>query len=400
MKKEHENQTINEVVVIDSDSSSSFWLQNAPEAKFAGKVTVCTKKEHENQTVNEVVVVDSDSSSSSWMVKAPKTEFPEQFTGLKIPIPTWAVLSEQRVAVGCYIFAEDFPPEEVLFKNRGLNLKRKDLNTLLPGMWLVDDVLTAVAYYAAKMTPIINERPIWFLPGHLSYTMLLSGNVLTYEDVVKDNRYTSLMRNSFNPRKIYIPMNDSNLHWYLAVVLMDEGIIHLVDSKSTKTRTRERIKDVEDMRPHLYMMLIAMLPPEDHDFIVPRIMEFQIVTPPNVPTQQNGDDCGLWVAHWMTHADHDYNHHEEIVPELRAVLAIRLVMDQPNSVRSTILRHVDDQIPKFRHFISRRATTIKRIDENIDKHLAGVKPDLSNEEESSKSSETNSMGTSTSSFGF
>ncbi|CAN0925467.1 hypothetical protein LINGRAHAP2_LOCUS34778 [Linum grandiflorum] len=72
----------------------------------------------------------------------------------------------------------------------------------------------------------------------------------------------------------------------------------------------------------------------------------------------------------MTHADHDYNHHEEIVPELRAVLAIR------------------------------RATTIKRIDENIDKHLAGVKPDLSNEEESSKSSETNSMGTSTSSFGF
>ncbi|CAN0925465.1 hypothetical protein LINGRAHAP2_LOCUS34776, partial [Linum grandiflorum] len=245
MKKEHENQTINEVVVIDSDSSSSFWLQNAPEAKFAGKVTVCTKKEHENQTVNEVVVVDSDSSSSSWMVKAPKTEFPEQFTGLKIPIPTWAVLSEQRVAVGCYIFAEDFPPEEVLFKNRGLSLKRKDLNTLLPGVWLVDDVLTAVAYYAAKMTPIINERPIWFLPGHLSYTMLLPGNVLTYEDVVKDNRYTSLMRNSFNPRKIYIPMNDSNLHWYLAVVLMDEGIIHLVDSKSTKTRTRERIKDVE-----------------------------------------------------------------------------------------------------------------------------------------------------------
>ncbi|CAN0904470.1 hypothetical protein LINGRAHAP2_LOCUS23110, partial [Linum grandiflorum] len=65
MKKEHENQTINEVFVIDSNSSSSFWLQNAPEAKFAGKV------------------------------------------------------------------------------------------------------LTAVAYYASKMTPIIDGRPIWFLPSHL-----------------------------------------------------------------------------------------------------------------------------------------------------------------------------------------------------------------------------------------
>ncbi|CAN0859352.1 hypothetical protein LINGRAHAP2_LOCUS7639, partial [Linum grandiflorum] len=171
--------------------------------------TIARGTKRRKPTTDEVVIVVSDDSSSSRNEKVLETKlsFPDKVTALKTDIPTCYHFSREQVAVGCYIFAQGFPDDEVLFDNSTIRLKRSNFHALLPEAWLDEDVsindgpscnsyvLTAAAYYAAHTTRVIDDRPIWFLPAPLS---------------------------------IYVPMNDCNHHWYLAVVLVDEKVVHLV----------------------------------------------------------------------------------------------------------------------------------------------------------------------------
>ncbi|CAN1345710.1 hypothetical protein LINPERPRIM_LOCUS40489 [Linum perenne] len=55
---------------------------------------------------------------------------------------------------------------------------------------------------------------------------------------------------SLGTLQIYVPMNQASEHWYLAVVLIDEKTVHMVDSLPDINDTTEREGDIREMIQH------------------------------------------------------------------------------------------------------------------------------------------------------
>ncbi|CAN0846251.1 hypothetical protein LINGRAHAP2_LOCUS4366 [Linum grandiflorum] len=256
-----------------------------PKARTLITPATISKRKKPAKGPSPVVVIDSDIESAQ-----SETKFPEKVIKLKSPVSPILDLEADELAVIYYIFSEGFPEEEVLFDMRQHMLRRSDLYTLLPKKWLNSEVITAASYRAANYSLAKNGRVIWFLPAMLS-THLMTG-ITTYQQAVDIYRHTPLLRNSTNCEKIYIPMKDDN-HWYVAVILMDVHKIHMLDSLPLRTKTTPLKKAIEKAAKFLYLMLNAMVP-TDHPVVeVPRIIDFDIVSPENVPKQGNSYDCGL-----------------------------------------------------------------------------------------------------------
>ncbi|CAN0915049.1 hypothetical protein LINGRAHAP2_LOCUS28908 [Linum grandiflorum] len=147
-----------------------------------------------------------------------------QVIKLKSPVSPILNLEADELVVICYIFSEGFPEDEIQFDMRQHMLRRSDLYTLLPEKLLNSEVITAASYRAANYSLAKNGRVIWFLPAMLS---------------------------------IYIPMKDDN-----------HCIKHYLIMLQAK---------------FLYLMLNAMVSTDQPVVEVPRIIDFDIVSPENVP---------------------------------------------------------------------------------------------------------------------
>ncbi|KAL5572153.1 hypothetical protein UlMin_021750 [Ulmus minor] len=98
---------------------------------------------------------------------------------------------------------------------------------------------------------------------------------------------------------IYMPINQPNLHWYLAVVNLKDWSIHIIDSLFTARKKQERIDLVQPMAEMLPHAL------QDVGFFEsrPELVEykqrtFQIVYEKKYP-QQDGSDCGMFMIKFI-----------------------------------------------------------------------------------------------------
>ncbi|CAN1302116.1 hypothetical protein LINPERPRIM_LOCUS25295 [Linum perenne] len=62
-----------------------------------------------------------------------------------------------------------------------------------------------------------------------------------------DEYKDSFLLTAYKCNKVYLPMNDANAHWYLAVILMDKKEVHVVDSLPNVMRHDIRLKAVRNM---------------------------------------------------------------------------------------------------------------------------------------------------------
>ncbi|CAN1251422.1 hypothetical protein LINPERPRIM_LOCUS7720 [Linum perenne] len=125
---------------------------------------------------------------------------------------------------------------------------------------------------------------------------------------VVDEYKDSFLLTADKCKKVYLPMNDANTHWNLAVILMDKKEAHMVDSLPDVMRHDIRLKAVANMVKFMGELFNILYAKGESSETVPKVADFEIKVPSFVPTQCNTYDCGLWLTTWMTYHDHPFEY--------------------------------------------------------------------------------------------
>ncbi|CAN1216454.1 hypothetical protein LINPERPRIM_LOCUS615 [Linum perenne] len=239
-----------------------------------------------------------------------------QISRHQFPRPEYMNLNDDQIDVAYYIFS------------RGLQ---------------TDEVITSLAYHLnLEQQFFIDNKiasPACFLPATLQKL------VLEHEWIPDkvDEYQNSFLRSAINCRKVYLPMNDNNEHWYLTVILMDKMEVHVVDSKPSKIRDGIRLKAVQNMVNFMGDVFKVLYLKRGIDKPVPDVAKFKIIIPPSVPRQDNTYDCGIWVTKWMEYHESLFDDYIHVVRNNldRMHLAIKLVMGPHNQILEHILGQVE-----------------------------------------------------------
>ncbi|KAJ1411931.1 Ulp1 protease family, C-terminal catalytic domain [Sesbania bispinosa] len=246
-------------------------------------------------------------------------------TGVEIPfwypvsyrVPANMVLDDLEASIAAYIFwVNNEDPtgqgDEVLIKSSWGEGKRFMLNCLNPGGRVNSKVLNQLA---ARLTAIEKSMGTYFTAWFLPTTFA-----------------------------IFVPINDDNDHWYLMVVDMFEKRLTILDSFPTEERREWRRRHVKKL---------ALCPEEildDHSFYEthitskPLISDFALHEPDNLPKQDPySNDCGIWVALWMSHCIWNTDYDKiNVKEETRMRIAIDLVLHKYNNIKEGIVSKASD----------------------------------------------------------
>ncbi|KAK4566578.1 hypothetical protein RGQ29_002733 [Quercus rubra] len=95
-----------------------------------------------------------------------------------------------------------------------------------------------------------------------------------------------------NCNKIFIPMNDNDIHWYLCVVeLIPNECIYILDSLPSTTKQDIQTKNVKIVVTGLDKLLSYL----EKDNYTDSITKFALKPTLSNPIQNNGYDCGMYV---------------------------------------------------------------------------------------------------------
>ncbi|KAJ1390002.1 Ulp1 protease family, C-terminal catalytic domain [Sesbania bispinosa] len=220
-------------------------------------------------------------------------------------------LDDIEAVTATYIFlsnnAEGICGNEVLVKCSWGIGDRNTLKTLIPKTWIDQEILNILAskmtHCESKMTTNNNN---WFLPTTFAQYVLQWGSK---PDEMIERYKTKFMGMVDYLRKIFVPINDSNLHWYLMVIDFNNNKIVILDSLRCEMQNGRRKRYVKKLAMFIEEMLLDPSFYEKPNIEKPMITDFVIIEPHGLPQQLNGYDCGVWVAKWMSDYtwDDDYN---------------------------------------------------------------------------------------------
>ncbi|XP_052108177.1 uncharacterized protein LOC107458437 [Arachis duranensis] len=140
-------------------------------------------------------------------------------------------------------------------------------------------------------------------------------------------------------RKIYVPVNEDNLHWYLVIFDMNQCQVILLDSNPDPKKKASKIFSIKQLALYLEGMLQHESFYDFESTIRPKVSEFPILEALGIGRQRNDSfDCGIWVATWMKNCIwiDDYNIYVDDATRMR--IAIDLIMKSYNLKKNTIIK--------------------------------------------------------------
>ncbi|WRX19777.1 Ulp1 protease family [Theobroma cacao] len=136
-----------------------------------------------------------------------------------------------------------------------------------------------------------------------------------------------------NCEMIFVPMNDSNMHWYLCVLNLKEKVIKVFDSLPLSRGETRRLNAIKKVVAYFEKLFEGTL-------FASKVTCWEIIVPNDVPRQSNSYDCAMYVCKFMQTV-HLNSYHEVCVEELdRSLLLAYLVKHPHNKNRSVVMNVV------------------------------------------------------------
>lgn len=209
-------------------------------------------------------------------------------------------------------------PDEVLASRFSVNLTRQQVECLLPGVWLNDEVINF--YYKLlqdRCHSAKGRRKCWF-PNSFFWPKLSSNtNAYSYKEV---RRWTVKAKiNIFELDYVIFPMNIGDMHWAMGAIDLRAKGFRYFDSMSATPHPnfvpflRCYLQDEHKARKS------APLPGNIEDWdLIPNVQA--------VPQQRNCYDCGVFTCFFGDYfaAGKDLVFDQADMPDLRLRLAARI----------------------------------------------------------------------------
>ncbi|MCH91298.1 ubiquitin-like-specific protease ESD4-like, partial [Trifolium medium] len=201
------------------------------------------------------------------------------------PIPEWIPMtfppsSKMNMDDVCsYTCADEQNGDEVLIKTTsGVVGDRAALNSLVPRTAVDQQIINLVVERANWMIDGIGtSKTVWFFPTEFAQYALNQNYETAYVlDLYKDK----YMSTKSYVSKIFIPLNDEGVHWYLLVVdFFEQKLIWLDSLRSDERRQKRRHvilkmamfieemlheKALDELRPHIAHKMVTNFCLDEH----------------------------------------------------------------------------------------------------------------------------------------
>ncbi|KAJ6865961.1 hypothetical protein NC652_037477 [Populus alba x Populus x berolinensis] len=233
-----------------------------------------------------------------------------------------------------YVFDSSLSESETIVQCKNYHLSRKELYSLRPETWLDDNVLStisdAMTLVKRKMEDSVNRYlPIVFAANADDPSKCIS---FAKKHRIKENYMSDLLF----CEKAFVPVYDNERrHFFLFVLQLKRQVVEIWDSLAASQQS-----DWVDNRLHNLLVSLDALFKDDIDQNYQKgwsFKDFRVERPSNVPQQQNGHDCGVYVIKFMlapeevTNPDFVFDSENE-----RLEVVLRLLASDVNSCRNDL----------------------------------------------------------------
>ncbi|KAG6742429.1 hypothetical protein POTOM_053300 [Populus tomentosa] len=233
-----------------------------------------------------------------------------------------------------YVFDSSLSESETIVQCNNYHLSRKELYSLRPETWLDDNVLStisdAMTLVKRKMEDSVNRYlPIVFAANADDPSKCIS---FAKKHRMKENYMSDLLC----CEKAFVPVFDNERrHFFLFVLQLKKQVVEIWDSLAASCQS-----DWVDRRLHNLLVSLDALFKDDIDQNYQKVWsftDFRVERPSNVPQQQNGHDCGVYVIKFMlapeelTNPDFMFDSENE-----RLEVVLRLLASDVNSCRNDL----------------------------------------------------------------
>jgi hypothetical protein len=163
-----------------------------------------------------------------------------------VPLSSWSVrsvseLTNQQESILLHAFSQEGEDNDVVNTTVGAPVLRKSLLSLMPAVWLEDEIINHLYYALAKRDKALcldrtSRKRSHFFNSFFMTSLLNEGHVNPDLDGVycyrRVSKYTQKVegRDIFDLDKVFFPINFKQVHWICAVASMQEHIIRIYDS--------------------------------------------------------------------------------------------------------------------------------------------------------------------------
>nr|XP_034909733.1 uncharacterized protein LOC118045257 isoform X2 [Populus alba] len=229
-----------------------------------------------------------------------------------------------------YVFDSSLSESETIVQCKNYHLSRRELYSLRPETWLDDNVLStisdAMTLVKRKMEDSVNRYlPIVFAANADDLSKCIS---FAKKHRIKENYMSDLLC----CEKAFVPVFDEERsHFFLFVLQLKKQVVEIWDSLAASCQSGW----VDRRLRNLLVSLDALFKDDQNYQKVWSFTDFRVERPSNVPQQQNGHDCGVYVIKFMvapeevTNPDFVFDSENE-----RLEVVLRLLASDVNSCRN------------------------------------------------------------------
>ncbi|KAJ6859919.1 hypothetical protein NC651_036289 [Populus alba x Populus x berolinensis] len=231
-----------------------------------------------------------------------------------------------------YVFDSSLSGSETIVQCKNYHLSRKELYSLRPETWLDDIVLSTISDAMTSVQRKMEGSVNWYLPIFFAANADDPYKCISFAKthMIKEN----YMSNLLCCEKAFVPVFDEERsHFFLFVLQLKKQVVEIWDSLAASCQS-----DWVDRRlRHLLVSLDALFK-DDIDQNYQKVWsfkDFRVERPSNVPQQQNGHDCGVYVIKFMLAPEEVTNPYFVFDSENeRLEVVLRLLASDVNSCRN------------------------------------------------------------------
>ncbi|KAJ1380995.1 Ulp1 protease family, C-terminal catalytic domain [Sesbania bispinosa] len=359
--------TNTEMVLIREIEDMKNWLRQLTTCMLKNNTSSLMARlvsQSPRKTVSEPPTLGPSSSKQDFKGKEiDKEPQSEQQGSLASKIPKWMPVSfkppqgmritntEEEVAAYIFMSTEILEGKEILVRSRfggqfGIG-NRRSLQTLMPSHYVSNEVIAMVVCMMTHYRGMISEYVFyWYLPPKFTQQALelkATPNTLAHRYRTSFMGYVDLIS------KIFLPVNDEDLHWYLVVLDLEDEKVVLLDSNPNPDRREWRLLQARKLEICFQEILMDRTFYDLRTSEFPRISEFPLVEPEGLfqhPSSYN--DCGVMVAKWMMDSK-DEKTYDRITlnSKSRMRLALDLVLDSHNNIKDEVVNMANLTLTTF-----------------------------------------------------
>ncbi|XP_034887223.1 uncharacterized protein [Populus alba] len=233
-----------------------------------------------------------------------------------------------------YVFDSSLSESETIVQCKNYHLSRKELYSLRPETWLDDNVLSTISDAMTLVKRKMEDSVNWYLPIVFAANADDPSKCISFakKHRIKENYMSDLLC----CEKAFVPVFDNERrHFFLFVLQLKRQVVEIWDSLAASCQS-----DWVDKRLHNLLVSLDALFKDDIDQNYQKVWSFtnfRVERPSNVPQQQNGHDCGVYVIKFMlaleemTNPDFMFDSENE-----RLEVVLRLLASDVNSCRNDL----------------------------------------------------------------